>query len=84
MANDSATPHHVKDALMYRLMKSEKFTVDQVISGSMSSYRQIQLNQFRQLSAALTACEAANDKRESCHYVINESGKEYYGGAWVD
>ena len=69
---------------MYRLMKSEKSTFDDVDSRSMSPYRQIQLNQFRQLSAALTACEAANVKSRACHYIINESGKEYYGGTWID
>ena len=69
---------------MFRLMKSEKFALDPVVSGSMSSYRQIQLNQFRQLSAALTACEAANDKVGDHHYILNASGKEYYGGTWVD
>jgi len=69
---------------MYRLMKSEKRALDQVDSGSMLSYRQIQLNQFQQFSTALTACEAANNKGEACHYIINESGKEYYGSTWID
>jgi hypothetical protein len=69
---------------MYRLMKSEKFTLDHVVSGSMSSYRQIQVSQFQQFSAALTACGAANDKVRSRHYVLNESGKEYHGCTWID
>jgi len=69
---------------MYRLMKSEKCALDQVGSGSMLLYRQIQLNQFHRFSAALTACEDANGKGGAHHYIINESGKEYYEGIWID
>jgi hypothetical protein len=64
-------------------MKVEKLTLNYVISRPrpMLSYRQIQLYQFRQFSAALIACEViANDKVGSCHYVLNESGEEYYRG----
>jgi hypothetical protein len=45
---------------MYRMIKSKKFTLNHMVSGSMLSYRQIQQNQFRQFSAALTNCEVAN------------------------
>ncbi|MFC1603366.1 hypothetical protein ACFL3U_07340 [Pseudomonadota bacterium] len=83
MAMDAVTSHE-KDALMYRLMKSEKFTLDHVVSGSNLLYRQTQVTQFLRFSAALTACEAANDKVGSRHYVLNASGKEYYGGIWID
>ena len=69
---------------MYRLMKPEKFTLDHVVSGFMSSYRQIQVSQFQQFSAAMTACGAANDKTGSRRYVPDESGKEYCGGTWID
>ena len=69
---------------MYRLMKSEKLTFEHAVSGLMSAYRQIQVNQFRQLSAALTACAAANDIAGFRHYVLNESGEEYYEGTWID
>jgi hypothetical protein len=68
------------EALMYRLIKSEKFTHNHEVSGSMLSYRQIQLNQFRQFSAAFTTCEVANVKVGSCHCVLNESGEEFYIG----
>lgn len=50
----------------------------------MLSYRQVQLHQFMQLEAALTACQMFNDKQGSRHYVINESGKEYYDGIWIE
>jgi len=69
---------------MFRLMKSEKFALGNVRSGAMSPYRQIQVNQFRQFSAALTACEVANNKVGGHHYVLNELGKEYHGGVWID
>jgi hypothetical protein len=69
---------------MYRLMKSEKFTFEHAVSGSMSSYRQILVNKFRQFSTALTACEVANDIAGFRHYVLNESGEEYYEGTWID
>ena len=66
------------EALMYRLIKSQKFTLNHEVSRSSLSYRQIQLNQFRQFSAALTTCEVANVKVGSCHCVLNESGEEFY------
>ena len=69
---------------MYRLMKSEKTALDPMVLRSMSSYRQIEVGQFRQCAVALTACEAANDKDGFRHYVLNESGQEYYDGTWID
>lgn len=69
---------------MYRLMKSEKFHLHSVVSGTLSSYRQVQVHQFQQFGAALTACEVYNDKSELRHYILNELGKEYYNGAWID
>lgn len=69
---------------MYRLMKSEKFSLKPVISGLMSSYRQTEVDQFQQFSAALEACKAANCKGRSRFYVLNDSGQEYYGDTWID
>lgn len=69
---------------MYRLMKSKKFALGAVVSAVAPSYRQIQVDQFRQLDAALTACKVANHKAEVFHYVLDTSGKEYYEGAWID
>jgi hypothetical protein len=65
---------------MYRQMKSEKFTLNHVVSGSMLLYRQIHLNQFRQVSAALTAYEVADNKVGFCDFVLNELGEEFYIG----
>ncbi len=69
---------------MYRLMKSEKFTLDHPISGLMSSYRQTEVVHFEQFVAAHVACEIANYKGNSRYYVLNGSGQEYYEGAWID
>ena len=69
---------------MYHLMKSEKFTQDRVISGLMSSYRQIEIEHFERFPEAREACEVANNKGESRYYVLNESGQEYYDGKWID
>jgi hypothetical protein len=68
---------------MYRLMKSEKFALDQLSSGIRSFYRQTQVEQFRQLHSALGACELANDSGSPRHYLLNGSGQEYYGGSWI-
>ncbi|MFC1602726.1 hypothetical protein ACFL3U_04085 [Pseudomonadota bacterium] len=65
-------------------MKSKKFILSSTRSGEMSPYRQIQVNQFWKFSAALSACEVANNKVDDHHYILNESGKEYHGGAWID
>jgi hypothetical protein len=65
---------------MYRQMKSEKFTLNHVVSRSMLSYRHIHLNQFWQFSSTSPACEVANNKVGFCDYVLNESGEEFYIG----
>jgi hypothetical protein len=69
---------------MYRLMKSEKFTLDHALSGLMSLYRQTEMGHFEQFPAAHVACEVANNKGESRYYVLNGSGQEYYDGTWID
>ena len=69
---------------MYTLLKSEIIPLQHAVSESVPSYRQVQLHQFVQLEAALTACQMFNDKPGPRHYVINRSGKEYYNGEWID
>lgn len=69
---------------MYRLMKSEKFTLDHTVSGPISSYRQSELKQFDRVYEALKACEFANNKRRSRCYVLNDMGQEYFNGKWID
>lgn len=69
---------------MYRLMKSEKFTLGHMASGSLPSYRQIQIKRFDKLNNALFACKIANGKGQSRYYVLNELGREFYGNSWID
>jgi len=69
---------------MYRLMKSEKFTLDHTVSGPLASYRQSLVSRFRQPRAALVACKLANGTGANRHYVLNESGQEYFDGTWID
>jgi hypothetical protein len=68
---------------MYHLMKSEKFVLEHVVSGSISSYRQTEIDHFRRFNAALQACAAANGTDNPRFYVRNESGQEYYHGKWM-
>jgi hypothetical protein len=75
---------NTKEAFVYRLMKSEKYSFDNVVEGSMSSYHQTELERFPQFSAALAACTEANAKTGSRHYVLDGVGKEYYQGVWID
>jgi len=69
---------------MYRLMKSVKVILDHRVSGPMSSYRQSLVAHFFQSGTALAACKAANEQDPPRHYVLNESGQEYFRGTWVD
>jgi len=55
-----------------------------MIEGPLSSYRQSLVAQFRQPRAALVACKLANGTGANRHYVLNESGQEYFDGVWVD
>ena len=63
---------------MYRLMKSETFTLDHLTSRLVSSYRRTQVEHFQQLRSALGACEVANNNGRSRYQLLNESGQEYY------
>lgn len=69
---------------MYRLMKSDKLTLNHVVSGQMSSYRQTEVGQFQKFDPAIQACEVANNKGRWRYYVVNELSQEYYDGTWID
>lgn len=69
---------------MYRLMKSEKFTLNHMLTGSHSLYRQIQIKEFHHLSKAVDECNVANNGEESRFYILNDSGKEFYDNSWID
>lgn len=69
---------------MYRLMQSAKFTLEHSTLGPMSSFRQRPIGQYRQIRTALAACEKANAQGRNRHYVLDDAGREYYRGAWID
>lgn len=69
---------------MYRLMKSEKHTLNHQVSGHMSSYRQLEVTNFKRFLEALSACNSANKDNRSRHYILNDSGLEYFNGTWID
>ena len=70
---------------MYRLMKSERYTLNHPVSGPLSSYRQSVVTHYRQADEALKACETANNNVDIArHYVLNDTGQEYFGGTWID
>jgi hypothetical protein len=70
---------------MYRLMKSERYSLNHLVSGPMSSYRHFEVRHYRQASEALNACEVANNKIDGArHYVLNDTGQEYFDGIWID
>lgn len=69
---------------MYRLMKSDKFTLEHVTSGRLSSYRQTEVNHFRKFLRAHKACEDANNQGGARYYLLNDLGQEYYDGTWID
>jgi len=69
---------------MYRLMRSQKVTLEHAVPRLLPSYRHTQVGHFQQFTAALEACETANDQGMSRYYVLNESSQEYYDGSWID
>ncbi len=50
----------------------------------MSSCRQFAVMQFERFLKALAACDSANNGNESHHYILNETGQEYFNGTWFD
>lgn len=74
-----------KESSMYHLMKSARYTLNHPVSGPMSSYRQFEVTHYRQANEALMACDMANKAEDSArHYVLNDTGQEYFGGTWID
>jgi len=70
---------------MYRLMKSERYESGHLVSGSIPNYRQIDVAKYQHLCKAMGACEAASETvNNSRHYVLNDAGKEFFGGTWID
>jgi len=68
---------------MYTLMKSEQ----RKLKGGareLQRYEQKKVAQYADFDDAVTACDEANRERADWHYVMNELGKEFYDGSWID
>ena len=69
---------------MYRVMESEKFTLEHPGLGHISTYRQRLIGQYGEVRIALEACHKANADGRHRFYVLNEAGQENYRGTWID
>ncbi len=69
---------------MFRLMKSQKCILGTISSRTTVSYRQLEIAHFIQFSTALRACKTANISGISHHYILNDSGQEYFNDTWID
>ncbi|AGA90312.1 hypothetical protein Thimo_1529 [Thioflavicoccus mobilis 8321] len=67
---------------MYRLMKSELFPLDSM--HGRRGYTQKEVAVYEDFDEAVNACTRANQGFEARHYILDESGKEYYAGVWID
>ena len=68
---------------MYTLMKSEKTKPDNRVTGP-QAYKQKIVANYAVFREAVEACDSANRQSKARHYVMNDSGKEYYGDTWID
>jgi hypothetical protein len=68
---------------MYTLMKSEHSKIWGSEVGP-RAYEQKEVAQYTALREAVAACDQANRERKARHYLMNDSGKEYYLNSWID
>jgi hypothetical protein len=64
-------------------MKSEQ---TKVLNGSTvpPAYEQKGVAEHGTFDAAVAACEKANRELKDRHYVMNDSGREFYADTWID
>jgi hypothetical protein len=48
------------------------------------AYEQKKVRRYADFAVALEACDKANQEHPDWHYVMNDSGKEFYNGSWID
>ena len=48
------------------------------------TFEQKEVSQYVIFDEAVAACDKANRVLKARHYVMNDSGKEYYGDTWID
>jgi hypothetical protein len=69
--------------MYYKLMKSERTSRVQA-EAMFRPYEQTEVGRYVVFDEAVSACAKANRKLDVRHYVMNDSGKEYYAGGWID
>lgn len=68
---------------MYRLMRSEP-TDHWNKASDLRAYDQEEVARYSDFEKAVAACDEANRQGGARHYVIDDSGMEYYAGSWID
>ena len=68
---------------MYTLMKSEQSGLGSRATEP-GAFEQKEVTRFAAFDEAVAACDTANREFKARHYLMNDSGKEYYAGAWID
>jgi hypothetical protein len=68
---------------MFTVMKSEK-TKDWNGPPGPRSYEQKGVAEYGTFDAAVAACDRANRELKDRHYVMNDSGQEFYADTWID
>jgi hypothetical protein len=68
---------------MYTLMRPEQTKLESRAPGS-RAYEQHKVGQYADFDVALDACDQANREHTSRYYLMNDSGKEFYNGSWID
>lgn len=68
---------------MYTLMKSEQTKLGSRATGP-RAYEQVEVAWYGNFLDAIAACDQANRERTDRHYVMNDSGKEFYADTWID
>jgi hypothetical protein len=68
---------------MYILMESQRNTLENAVTRS-PAHMQKEVAKYVAFDEAVAACEDRNRAGDSRHYVMNESGREYYAGVWID
>jgi hypothetical protein len=68
---------------MYTLMKCKRSKAGRPAPGASSAYVQVEVAQYADFDDAITARDTANISLAARHYVMNDSGREYYDGTWI-
>ena len=84
-AGDALNAHLEIDGQLFKLtlMKSEQPKLGRRATGS-RAYDQVEVAWYVHFLDAVAACDQANREHTDRHYVMKDSGKEFYAGTRVD